>query len=362
MVREETGLSLSRACELAGVSRASVYYRPVPVDEETLMLQSLVDRLYMDFPYYGTRRVSWHLRRLGHDVGRDRARSLMAAVNRRTVHPGPRTSKPGAGHEVHPYLLGDMREIAPGQVICSDITYIPVRGGYLYLVAIMDWSSRFVLSWELDNTLEVGLKRERAHGGAGAARDAGDLEHRPGQPVHERVLPWRAARGRSEDQHGRPGSVDRQPLHRAAVEVAEVRGGVPGGAGGRSPCAARDRRMAGPLQPSAPTHGVQREDARRGLLRRSDIPSLGGGRVTAPRQCPPPRAPAATRPARAAAGIGAVHGSGIDHSCEPIDHKLPARAFIQQETPLTLPSNCLNDPDHLNVPLSLNMVNLLQEL
>ena len=157
MVREETGLSLSRACELAGVSRSSVYYSPVPVGAETLMLQSLVDRLYMDFPYYGTRRVSWHLKRLGHDVGRDRARSLMAAVNWRTVHPGPRTSKPGAGHEVHPYLLGDMREIAPGQVICSDITYIPVRGGYLYLVAIMDWSSRFVLSWELDNTLEVGF-------------------------------------------------------------------------------------------------------------------------------------------------------------------------------------------------------------
>ena len=157
MVREDTGLSLSRACELAGVSRASVYYRPVPAGAETLMLQSLVDRLYMDCPYYGTRRVSWHLRRLGHEVGRDRARSLMAAVNWRTVHPGPRTSNPGAGHAVYPYLLGDMEHIAPGQVICSDITYIPVRGGYLYLVAIMDWSSRFVLSWELDNTLEAGF-------------------------------------------------------------------------------------------------------------------------------------------------------------------------------------------------------------
>ena len=79
MVRKETGLPLSRACELAGVSRSSAYYRPVPVDAETLMLQSLVDRLYMNFPYYGTRRVSWHLKRLGHDVGRGRARSLMAA-------------------------------------------------------------------------------------------------------------------------------------------------------------------------------------------------------------------------------------------------------------------------------------------
>ena len=96
---EETGLSLSRACELAGLSRSSVYYRPVPEDGETLMLQSLVDRLYMDFPYYGTRRVSWHLRRLGLDVGRDRARSLMAAVEallREEQHP-PRLGVPVRG-------------------------------------------------------------------------------------------------------------------------------------------------------------------------------------------------------------------------------------------------------------------------
>ena len=157
MVREGTGLSLSRACELAGAGRASVYYRPVPADAQTPVLQSLVDRLYMDFPYYGTRGAGWHLRRLGHEVGRDRARSLMAAVNWRTVQPGPRTSNPGAGHAVYPYLLGDMEHIAPGQVICSDITYIPVQGGYLYLVAIMDWSSRFVLSWEPDNTLGAGF-------------------------------------------------------------------------------------------------------------------------------------------------------------------------------------------------------------
>ena len=117
MVREDTGLSLSRVCELAGAGRASVYHRPVPADAE----------------------------------------SPVAAVNRRTVHPGPRTSNPGAEHRVYPYLPGDMQHIGSGQVICLDITHIPVRGGYLYLVAIMDWSSRFVLSWELDNTLEAGF-------------------------------------------------------------------------------------------------------------------------------------------------------------------------------------------------------------
>ena len=90
LIREDDTLALSRKCELAGVSRSSLYYEPRPAEEWRLSLQLLVDRLYMEFPYYGTRRVSLHLRREGHDVGRDLARSLMAAVNWRTVYPGPR--------------------------------------------------------------------------------------------------------------------------------------------------------------------------------------------------------------------------------------------------------------------------------
>ncbi len=182
-------MSVSRACELAGVSRASVYYRPIGADAETLLLQSLVERLYMDFPYYGTRRVSWHLKQLGHDVGRERARSLMAVVNWRTVHPGVRTSHSAPGHTVYPYLLGNMKDIVPGQVLCSDITYIPMRGGYMYLVAMMDWSSRFVLSWELDNTLEVSFC-------VSALKEALERHGTPeisntdqGMPVHERCVP-----------------------------------------------------------------------------------------------------------------------------------------------------------------------------
>ena len=157
LIREDDTLALTRKCELAGVSRSSLYYEPRPADARRLALQLLVDQLYMEFPYYGTRRVSLHLRREGHEVGRELARSLMAAVNWRTVYPGPRTSKPRPGHKIYPYLLDDIEQILPGEVICADITYIPVRGGFLYLVAIMDWASRFVLAWELDNTLEVGF-------------------------------------------------------------------------------------------------------------------------------------------------------------------------------------------------------------
>ena len=155
LIRDDDTLALARKCELAGVSRSSLYYKPRPADERRLALQLLVDRLYMKFPYYGTRRVSLHLQREGHAVGRDLARSLMAAVNWRTVHPGPRTSTPQPGHRIYPYLIGGLGQILPGEVICADITYIPVRGGFLYLVAIMDWASRFVLAWELDDTLGV---------------------------------------------------------------------------------------------------------------------------------------------------------------------------------------------------------------
>jgi len=118
-----------------------------------------VDRLYMQFPYYGTRRVSLHLRREAHDVGRDLVRSLMAAANWRTVHPGPRTSRPQPDHKMDPYLLGGLEAILPGEAICADITYIPVRGGNLCLAPVMDWASRFVLSWELDNRFIERLRR-----------------------------------------------------------------------------------------------------------------------------------------------------------------------------------------------------------
>ena len=99
------------------------------MDALTLELQLVVDKLYMECPYYGSRRVMFHLRREGYAVGRAKARSLMTAVGWRTVHPGPRTTKAQPGHKLYPYLLRGLGAILPGEVICADITYIPVRGG-----------------------------------------------------------------------------------------------------------------------------------------------------------------------------------------------------------------------------------------
>ena len=155
LVRTDDGLPLSRKCALAGVSRGSLYYEPRPVDARTLALQLAVDKLYMEFPYYGTRRVMLHLRREGHAVGRDKARSLMSAVGWRTIHPGPRTTKPQPGHRIYPYLLRDMDAIRPQVWARTDHPRAWV--GSIYCSGVMDWASRFVLSWELDNTMVVGF-------------------------------------------------------------------------------------------------------------------------------------------------------------------------------------------------------------
>ncbi len=157
LIKEDGTLPLARKCALAGVSRSSLYYEPKPPDAERLRLRRLVDELYMAFPCCGTQRVGLHLRRQGHGVGRGLARTLMAEVCWRTVYPRPRTSRAQPGHKIYPHLLNDRERIAPGGVICADITHIPMRGGFSYLVAVMDWASRFVLSRELDNTLEAAF-------------------------------------------------------------------------------------------------------------------------------------------------------------------------------------------------------------
>ena len=330
LIREDGTLALSRKCELAGVSRSSLYYEPRPADGRRLALQLLVDRLYMEFPYYGTRRVSLHLQREGHAVGRGLARSLMAAVNWRTVHPGPRTSKPHPGHRIYPYLIDGLEQILPGEVICADITHIPVRGGFLYLVAIMDWASRFVLAWELDNTLGGGFLRERVDRGAGAIRCAADLEYGPGRPVHERGVYsgcW-TERG-CAGQHGRPGAMDRQPVYRATMAVAEVRGGVPGGAGWRPSCAPGDCLLAGPLQPIGARIWRWADVPPRKFTSR-DVRKPGGR----PRERRPP--PFALRSLRSlhANGGGTIRGTGLTtpHRKERTTCNINTRAMNQHES------------------------------
>ncbi|NVN03882.1 MULTISPECIES: IS3 family transposase [Asaia] len=148
-------LSVVRQCTLLQLNRSGVYYRPVPESDANLSLMRLIDAQFLETPYYGSRQMTRHLRRLGHDVGRKRARRLMATMGLRAIYQKPRTTVPHPAHRKYPYLLRDLVIDRPNQVWCSDITYIPMRKGFLYLVAMMDWATRKVLSWRLSNTMDA---------------------------------------------------------------------------------------------------------------------------------------------------------------------------------------------------------------
>ena len=147
-------LTVSRQCELLGMSRSGYYYRPQPVSEEDLLFLRLIDEEYTRHPFYGTRRLVDWLGTRGHEVGRDRVRSLMQQLGVAAIYPKKRLSLGNAAHEKYPYLLSGLSIEAPNHVWCSDITYIRLRGGFVYLVAVMDWWSRYVLAWELSNSLD----------------------------------------------------------------------------------------------------------------------------------------------------------------------------------------------------------------
>jgi putative transposase len=146
-------LPVSQQCRLLAVSRAAVYRRPAEVSAEDLAIMALIDRQYLARPYYGSRRMVAWLATQGHLVNRKRVQRLMRLLGLVAIYQRPNTSKPGAAHKIYPYLLGGIAIERVNQVWCSDVTYIPMAKGFLYLVVIMDWVSRAVLAWRLSNTL-----------------------------------------------------------------------------------------------------------------------------------------------------------------------------------------------------------------
>jgi putative transposase len=152
---EHPRLSVVRQCELVSISRSGFYYRPAGETPLSLMLMRLIDEQFLETPWYGSRQMARHLRREGYGVGRKRVRRLMAKMGLEPIYQRPRTTVPHPGHQIHPYLLREMVIDRPNQVWCADITYIPMRRGFLYLVAVMDWSTRKVLSWRVSNTMDA---------------------------------------------------------------------------------------------------------------------------------------------------------------------------------------------------------------
>src|SRR5947208_6968931 len=153
MIAPEAGLSVSRQCALLEIARSSFYYRPRPESAEELELLKRLDRIFTDHPVYGSRRLQVALLREGISVGRRRVRRLMKKLGLWAVRPIRNTSKRHPEHKVYPYLLRGKTIDQPNQVWAADVTYIPMQQGFLYLVAMMDWATRRVLSWRLSNTL-----------------------------------------------------------------------------------------------------------------------------------------------------------------------------------------------------------------
>ena len=152
--RDHPELSLSRQYRLLSISRSSLYHAPQGESAENLELMRRIDELFLKYPFYGSRQMVRHLWRDGVRLGRHRARRLMR-LRLQAIYQAPRTTKPHTQHRVYPYLLKGLAIERPNQVWTADITYIPVQRGFLYLVAVMDWATRRVLSWRLSNTLDA---------------------------------------------------------------------------------------------------------------------------------------------------------------------------------------------------------------
>jgi len=152
---QDPNISISLQCHLLKISRSSVYYTPLGIRSEDLERMRLIDEQYLKTPFYGSRSMCQHLERLGYKSNRKRIQRLMRLMGLEAIYPKPKISKPHPKHKIYPYLLRGLKIDRPNQVWAADITYIPMSRGFMYLVAIMDWRSRKVLSWRMSNTLDT---------------------------------------------------------------------------------------------------------------------------------------------------------------------------------------------------------------
>jgi putative transposase len=152
---ENAELPLSVQADLLGISRSSLYYQPAAPSEREIAIKHRIDELYTDYPFYGSRRMTVVLGREGFSVSRPTVQRYMREMGISGIAPGPNTSQPHPGHKIYPYLLRNLQITHPNHVWGIDITYIRLQNGWMYLVAILDWFSRYVVAWELDQTLEM---------------------------------------------------------------------------------------------------------------------------------------------------------------------------------------------------------------
>jgi putative transposase len=157
MIDREHGLPVTKQAKVLNISRGSVYYLPRPVPERDLILMRRIDELHMTYPFAGSRMMQGLLKQEGFEVGRKHTATLMKKMGIEALYRRPRTSKPGPGHKIYPYLLKGLKIDRPNQVWATDISYVPMARGFVYLCAIIDWFTRRVLSWAVSITMETSF-------------------------------------------------------------------------------------------------------------------------------------------------------------------------------------------------------------
>ena len=219
-------LSIGAQCRLLSLSRSSFYYEPQGETEMNLALMRLIDEQFLETPFYGVQQMTWHLQNEGYPVTVQRIRRLMRLMGLTPIYQKPNTSKPAKGHKTYRCLLRGLRVDRPNQVWCADITYLPMKRGFLYLIAIMDWFTRKVLAWRISNTYEAEFCVEAMNEAIHRFGRARNHEHRPGQPVHVLRLDRPAEARWRQNLDGRQGALHRQHLYRAALAVVDPKGRV----------------------------------------------------------------------------------------------------------------------------------------
>jgi len=219
--KNHPSLSVRAQCRLLSIARSSFYYELMSETAMNLDIMVVIDKQFLETPFYGVQQMTWHLQNEGHVVNYKRIRRLMRLMRLMSIYQKPDTSRPAKGHKTYPYLLGGLRVERPNQVWCADITYLPMRRGFLYLVAIMDWHTRKVLAWRISNTLEADFCVEALN----------EAIHKFGPPeilnpdrvaVHVLRLDGPAETGGHPDLDGRQRALHRQHLHRAPLALPEV--------------------------------------------------------------------------------------------------------------------------------------------
>jgi putative transposase len=279
MIDRTHDLPISRQAKALNISRGAVYYKPRSVSPKDLRLMRRIDELHLERPFAGARMLRDFLDREGIPVGRRHVATLMKRMGIEAIYRRPNTSKPTPGHKIYPYRLRSVTVERPNQVWATDITYIPMARGFVYLVAVVDWFSRRVLSHRVSITMEAGFCVEALEEALGKHGKPEIFNSDQGKPVHQRGVHRRPREEPDRHQHGRQRRLARQCVRRAAVEIGEVRGGLPQGLRHRR----RGARFAEPvsrlLQSSTPPFEPRPEDAGRGLLRPA---TLAGRRMKLP--------------------------------------------------------------------------------